>query len=968
MKIYSVKKDISFHSKYANNPILHTACDVTKIPENTAGASILKGIFKKPVNVLQQTQDIFKKAENVVDSELNNILENHPMRDLLMSNFDSDTTAQKVLDYANKYRAQNIPSIISQLPTHNDTVTNASIDLICKYIKLFNVPKSTFSLNFDIITEMGSSSPVTLKDVESKNEILDLIDKRSNPDKHINNISTILQKTNSGNKTIIAKLVQRDDISLLNIVGISYLMHDGNEKFISELCDNNISPSRWYITTFDLITLNIPNVRNLKLAEQINLLNNLQSIPAEIKPIYAKLGYDIDYHISAINKMLGEKVPVVSVPLEIRQGFMSAFLSNNNAVAENILKTHDFSQYGKEGIPLKYSRKGFCKNINTIISELTLEEQNMLLNHYGLKKGQNYVDGTVSYDGILNNRKYDDNSASTEVKEAAHKISEEIEKFTVNNETLFEDTETKNFFDAFIKGLPEFTEVIGKEQHYAHEYSVDIHTLKVLQSAMNNPLYSTLSDKDKMILKMSVLLHDIGKPNGRNDETHANTSAYYADGILDQIKLPADVKNRIIEIVQNHHWFETYNKGFTSVEDIAVRCIRPDDFKIYQIMAKADLENVSKYFHLGDKTGGARTQAEFDKYMEEKMKPIDNALNQVYSRHNPVFCTRFIGDGKLFPIEKVQIGKEIVELRALDLNKLSDNASLEQYGFPPGTTKENLRFLVHMTRPNTSNLESVIYLTKNHLQHNTWSTSIIKPSNNVTYENNKYGFVFNADQANFADAYFENIASGNNKTLESFRDILFGKIWRYELGKLGVNLTYQEQKQLHEIIAKKGYLLNINEDIVIGDKTINQKQFFEACGGDSWLYLRNIMLENLKKEGFNLNENEYADLTKYLLTKKYLTQISKPNLKGELNGQPVIIGKHIIPATTLVDCLNKTLDRLFDGEYVQSEVIVLDPIPTALIALDDSLEKCPNAFLQVAKKYKDTLPVIILKDSLKGKN
>jgi hypothetical protein len=156
--------------------------------------------------------------------------------------------------------------------------------------------------------------------------------------------------------------------------------------------------------------------------------------------------------------------------------------------------------------------------------------------------------------------------------------------------------------------------------------------------------------------------------------------------------------------------------------------------------------------------------------------------------------------------------------------------------------------------------------------------------------------------------------------------------------------------------------LNINEDIIIGNKTINKKQLFDACGGDSWLYLRDIRLENFKREGFSLSDKEYADLTEYLLTKKSLTQITKPNLEGELTGEHVKVGKHSIPAKTLVDCLNRTLERLFDGGHVQSEVIVLDPVPAALLAKEKRLEDCHHDFLVTAKKYKDTIPVIIMEN------
>ena len=923
--------------------------------------------MQKGLNIytlLDSTYSIDKKcAKNILEKNLLDKYKDSSEQALLMSRFISEQTGNRVAEYANQYGESSAPRIISQFPAHDDALTNSALDLINRFKNLFE--KSDSISELQVITKW-KNSPVVLEDITSKNEILDIIEQKEDIGNYWYYIPTLLHKTDSENKTIIAKILQIEGISLKDADKIVSLINKRNEEFINILCCNKeiqIEPNSisMFIEIFDSFTRELANIENMPLSKQINILKDLQSVPAELKQVFAKQGFDIDYYISAINKLLGEKVPVLRIPSVLQREFLSAFIANKNSEAENILKTYDFAQYRKEGIPLKYSRKDFCKNINEILSELTDEEQNTLLKHFGLKKGQNYTDGTVNFDGILNNIKFEKNNTRADVQKAANRISEEIEKFTVKNETLFEDTKLKKFFDSIVKGLPEFTAVVGKEQHSTHEYSVDIHTLKVLQNSMNNPLYSTLCDKDKTILKMSVLLHDLGKPGGIRDACHANTSANYAVGILDKINFSDDVKERIIDIVQNHHWFESYNMGIVPVEDIVVRGLRPCDFKIYQIMAKADLENINKNFHLGDKSGGARTQTEFDRYMEEKMKPINQALNQVYARHNPVFYTRFIGNGKLFPIEKIKIGNEIVELRVLDLNKFADNASLEQYGFPPGTTKENIRFLVHMTRPNIVNLESVIYLTQNRLNHSTWSASIIKPSNNITYENYEYGFVFNADQANFADAYHENIASGNNKTFESFRDFLFGKILHYDVSKLCINLSLEERQQLNKIIAEKGYLKNINEDIVIGDKTINKKQIFDACGGNSWLYLRDILLENLKKEGFELSEKEYADLTKYLMTKKYLTQITKPNLKGEFTGQPVKIGEHSIPAVTLVDCLNKTLDRLFDNKNVQSEVITFDPIPAALTAKAESLEQCHPNFLVTAKKYKDTIPVIIQK-------
>lgn len=57
------------------------------------------------------------------------------------------------------------------------------------------------------------------------------------------------------------------------------------------------------------------------------------------------------------------------------------------------------------------------------------------------------------------------------------------------------------------------------------------------------------------------------------------------------------------------------------------------------------------------------------------------------------------------------------------------------------------------------------------------------------------------------------------------------------------------------------------------------------------------------------------------------------------------------------------LERLFDNKNVQSEVITFDPVPAALLAIADSQEQCHPNFGETAKKYKDTIPLIILKNS-----
>jgi len=623
------------------------------------------------------------------------------------------------------------------------------------------------------------------------------------------------------------------------------------------------------------------DIKTLTLSQKLNTMaaiKDLSKETAQLLRTYTNI--DIDAKLSELSYVLGKKKDVVRISDEQQKLFVESVIANNNPAAENVFKNFDFKQYGKQGLPLQYSREQFTANIENLIKDLSPEEQNTILDHFGLTRG------AAGFDGLPNNKPFTDNNASTQMLETAEKVRREIETFTTQNTVHTGDITTDNVLNGLLRGLPEFTSIVGKEQHGTHAYSVDIHTLKVLQSAMNNPLYETLSDKDKTILKIAALCHDLGKKGGVVDTGHAGISAEYVTGILDKFSFPQGMKDRIIDIVENHHWFEAYNTGKATAEDIAVRCRRPEDFVIYEILSKADFENVNDDFHLTH-SDGVKTQADFDKFMQDKMRDIDDALSYVYSKSNLVFDTKFVQNGSKFPKQIVNVDGEPTELKVLNLNDLKDNDSLEQYGFSRGVTKDSARFFVHMTEPNTGKLESVIILTQNSLNQSAWSTSLIKANNNRTYCDRKFGFVLDVDLANISEANYENTSSGNGKGLESFKWILF------------------------------------------------------SSNNAARTFVKDHLTSELAKHGIKLNDKEYAALSKYLMSKQYTTQINKD----------VKIGDKVINASVLVECLEKSRDALFEGGDIHSEIVPINPRVKGLIAKVDKIEDCPEEFLEIAKKY-----------------
>ena len=597
---------------------------------------------------------------------------------------------------------------------------------------------------------------------------------------------------------------------------------------------------------------------------------------------------DIDKKMAELTTALGKKRDIVTIPKAQQKMFLENILANNNKEAENVLKTFDFAKYEKQGIPLKYSREEFTKNIENLVKDLSTEEQAIVLEHFGLIKGE------AGFDGLPNNKPLTGENISPQVLEVAQKVQAEVENYTSRNEVNTGDPTADKVFNGLIEGLPEFTSVVGKVQHGTHAYSVDIHTLKVLQSAMNNPIYETLTDKDKTILKFAALCHDFGKKGGVVDQGHAAISAEYISAILEKFPFPQSMKDRMIDIVDNHHWFEAYNTGKATAEDVAVRCRRPQDFAIYEILAKADFENVNKDFHISH-SEGVKTQAEFDTFMQKKMEAIDDALNLMYSKANLVFDTQFTGNGNKFPKQTININGEPTELKVLNLSNLKDKDSLEQFGFSTGVTKDSARFTVHMTEPTIGSMQSVITLTQNSLNQSAWSTSLIKTSNNRTYWNKKFGFVLDTDLANISEAYYSNTSSGGHKNLQDFERILFNQT------------------------------------------------------GEERTYVKDNFVKAMSKKGVDLTDKEYAQLSKYLLSKKYTTQITKD----------IKIGDKVIKAKALVACIEKARDALFEGGNIHSEIVSLNPRVKGLIAKVEKLEDCPEEFLQIAKEY--NLPIILMK-------
>ena len=790
----------------------------------------------------------------------------------------------------------NVPNIIKNLSENNS-------ELLAKQLKFLKNIENKYADEMVVLSKMIKSE--TLEEFKIYENLFNCLNKSENINTDL--LYSIVNFDDTATKLELADFA----VKLLNKnfreIDISSVLHtvqmlniDKKHEFIS-LYLKGIDADLGSLKDIyeDIILLQISDAKHLNLKDRLSLYDKLSSINNKEQEVLKQIGYNYKSLLDTIINTIGLKRQIISMNPEQNQLFIKHFIANNNSKAEKILQNFDFSQFGKDGLPLKYARSSFNSNVEAIIKSLPQNEVEIILQHFGL------VRGAAGFDGLPNNAVFKNETISKEGIAAAGKIQKEIEKFVLNNEVMISDKETKEVLDGLVKGFPEFTSIIGKKQHGTHDYSIDIHTLKVLQSAMNNPLYKTLNDKDKTILKYSILLHDLGKKGGIRDEGHASLSADYCWSILDRYTFPAGVKDRIIDIVDNHHWFEKYNTGNATAENIAVRCRRPEDLKIYEIFAKSDLENVNSTFHF-ERTG-TKSPEEFNLFMQNKYLPVEKAVNKIYENANFIFDSQFIHRGKLFPTTEIEINGKKETFRVLDFSKLAEGENLEKYGFAPEVTRDNARFVVHMTDPDFSSLETVFRLTETPVFQSTWSSSLVQMSNNYTYWGKNIGVIFDIPQANYSEAFWGNSHTGNEKGLDAFQNFLF-----------------KSRK------IKK-------EDINGKTKTWDVRH-----------YVKDNFIEEMIKMGYNLTETEYATLSKYLFGKKYLSQIR----------QDIQLGEKIISAKDLKTALEKSRDALFYGNE-HSEIVPINPKVKGIFAKTANLKDCPEEVLRFAQEH--DLPIILMK-------
>ena len=462
------------------------------------------------------------------------------------------------------------------------------------------------------------------------------------------------------------------------------------------------------------------------------------------------------------------------VSFDSAKKMFQGFFANNNPRLDNLLSATDFSQFGKEGLPLDYPRATFISDLTEIMKGLSETEQTEILKKLGISLTN--TNGDTGYDGIIDLSKLSQEGIEGDVLSLAT-------KFIRENSIITGNSELDEALNSLIQGMPEFINIIGKQQQETQEFPVDIHILTSLKEAMCNQNYKKLSDQDKFCLKFATILQDIASQDGVLDNDYTDLSAIYARKILDKdtYSFPKEVKDRIFEIIKNQDWEQStyHNKTAT----------------LFRKASDIDIAKTMK-----SKTLNANNLTE-----------IENILDDINSSGQLVFTSKII---KKNLVPKVQHNGK--EYSVIDFANMDKNFDLAKYGFAPGTTYENARLYVHMA--NEENFETVLQLA-DVSNSGFLCASYISPSNcSNTYGSHKFGLSLEVDNTNIAKATQENQYSFFRKGFGDFVDMITSEKAEFkkyrsvipESIKQSLKLTDDEYAQLYIQLQKYKYSSQLN--------------------------------------------------------------------------------------------------------------------------------------------------------------
>lgn len=634
-------------------------------------------------------------------------------------------------------------------------------------------------------------------------------------------------------QTLVNKGIAPDIV--MELVGISSKNYDRFGKYVTEkileMKEKGVKDHELpgiFTMYVDLQTIkNKSNINELSIEEKRSLLKNVIKYNALLfEEKYSKL---LESPIVPKNKEeycnLLPKL-VKSIGIDVRPVTQDTIVDFQRAIENMAEPTSEFMNTkfvkNEPKLELEYSRKDFITDVQEQTKGLSNSEKMKVFDYFGFDLKHD-KDGNLQMHGypvnINNGTKLKEISDET-TKEIVEKVRPLVNKFSHDNKVKIEGKlELTRQINDILELFPEFRTTIGKKQHDTHDFTVDVHTLKVLQGVMSDERYKTLSDNDKKILNIATLLHDLTKAENVVDKTHSQYSAYDAYHLLDKMNMSEKDKLKVYQIIKNHEWLAKYNKKVkispkeyrekTAVEkekiakDIAFELKDGNNFELAHILTKADLKGVNETGEFFNKYSNALDIA------TEKIKPlIDNI--QKTAIHLPQTkipkASELVVDGENVK-EIVTIGKDGKEIK----NKivyLQPDMDLGALGFEKGLNSNDLNVIVHGLDYDT---QSATFQALGNVD----SDSLLSCSY-VNYKKGNYhvfrqqGFILDVNSSDIQAGTYKDFGSGYGKDLETLKsEYMFDgkrksiRNFMSDIVKKKMKLSDEEYKELYNKVSDK---------------------------------------------------------------------------------------------------------------------------------------------------------------------
>lgn len=502
------------------------------------------------------------------------------------------------------------------------------------------------------------------------------------------------------------------------------------------------------------------NINELNQAEKRELMNKLIQNNAysfnSYSDLFKLIPKNQKEYCNLLNK-LAKSIGISTKPLTAAE---KKFFEEGMARLDRSIKDVDFNNVE---ISLKISREDFVNKALDKMKKLDELEQRKVMDYFGFEIEKGKLKG---YPINLNNGEKLAEIPDKKTK----KVIEELRPFVVDfseHNPITVTGASKSFekdLNDILGGLPELRSIIGRKQHVTHSYTLDKHTLKVLQGVVSNPKFANLSAEDKKILSIASLLHDITKAEGLRDFTHPMESAFDAFYIIQKMNLPEEQQLKIYELIKSHNWLDRMNHPKNTADDIqriaqdiAFDARHTNTFELAKILCEADMKAVKKddsFFKHHKKT------------LNEMSAIVDNYIKKIHE-------TQIVLPQTIIPkASQIKNGVEKsaggIKNTVIYMNKADEN--LEKYGFAPGTTKDNWRAIVHaldnedqMQKFNTFSIIDTEALL---------STSYIDTKSYKVFR--KQGFILDVNTNDIHAGYSSDFGTGYAKTIELLKsDYLF---------------------------------------------------------------------------------------------------------------------------------------------------------------------------------------------------